>query len=417
MRPILYLFLYLLSISIQAQERTLIKADRLFDGTQLHKNWGLIVQGSRIEKMGPLSELSSIDVGRTVFYENSTISPGFIEGHSHLLLYPYNRTDWNTQVLKEADTYRAIRGVVHAKSTLDAGFTTVRDLGSEGAGYADVDLKKSIEDGIVPGPRMLVAGRAIVATGSYGPKGYDRDQEIMLGAEASDGNDLIRTVRDQIGKGADLIKVYADYRWGPNGEAKPTFTLDELKLICEVAHSSGRSVVAHASSLEAIQRAIMAGVQTIEHGDDLDLVTAKLMKEKGVYFYPTLAAVESIESYRGWNKENDKDTQRIQKKKKSFAIALKEGVSIGMGGDVGVYEHGNNAIEMELMQEYGMKPIEVLRAATSVNANAFQLHHLGVLKEGNEADLVIVKGDPSKNISAVRSVLFVMKAGELYLEK
>lgn len=416
MRPILSLLLFLLSLSIQAQERTLIKADRLFDGVQLHNNWGVIVKGSLIEKVGPLSELRSIEVHKTVSYSNSTISPGLIEGHSHLLLYPYNQTDWNTQVLKEADTYRAIRGVVHAENTLQAGFTTVRDLGSEGAGYADVDLRNAINDGIIPGPRMLVAGRAIVATGSYGPKGFDRDQELMLGAEASDGNDLIRTVRDQIGKGADVIKVYADYRWGPNGEAKPTFTLQELKLICEVAHSSGRSVVAHASSLEAIRRAIEAGVQTIEHGDELDRSTAQLMREKGVYFYPTLAAVESIESYRGWDKESRLDTDRIKKKKNSFSIALKEGVSIGMGGDVGVYPHGENALEMELMNEYGMKPIAVLKATTSLNARAFNLHNLGQLKEGFNADIIIVKGDPTKDIRQIRSVLWVMKEGKVYKE-
>ncbi|NVJ63681.1 MAG: amidohydrolase family protein [Flavobacteriaceae bacterium] len=414
MKPLLSLLLFIVSLMIQAQERTLVKADRLFDGVQLHYNWGVIVSGSQIEKVGPISELNSIEVNNTVSYPNSTISPGLIEGHSHLLLYPYNQTDWNTQVLKEADTYRAIRGVVHAENTLQAGFTTVRDLGSEGAGYADVDLKKAINDGIVPGPRMLVAGRAIVATGSYGPKGFDRDQELMLGAEASDGNDLIRTVRDQIGKGADVIKVYADYRWGPNGEAKPTFTLQELKLICEVAHSSGRSVVAHASSLEAIRRAIEAGVQTIEHGDELDRSTAQLMRERGVYFYPTLAAVESIESYRGWNKESQKETERLKKKKNSFSIALKEGVSIGMGGDVGVYPHGENALEMELMQEYGMKSLEVLKSTTSLNAKAFNLHNLGQLKEGFKADIIIVNGDPSKDIHQMRSVLWVMKEGKVY---
>lgn len=414
MRPILSLLVLFISLTIYAQERTLIKADRLFDGIQLHKNWGVVVDGAQIEKVGPLSELAMINVNQTVSYPNSTISPGLIEGHSHLLLYPYNRTNWNTQVLKEADTYRAIRGVVHAKNTLEAGFTTVRDLGSEGAGYADVDLKNAIKDGIVPGPRMLVAGRAIVATGSYGPKGFDRDQKLMLGAEPSDGNDLIRTVRDQIGKGADIIKIYADYRWGPNGEAKPTFTIEELQLICKTAHSSGRSVVAHASSLEAIKRAIKAGVQTIEHGDELDRSTAHLMKEKGVYFYPTLAAVESIESYRGWNKKTDTDTERIKKKKMSFSIALKEGVSIGMGGDVGVYEHGTNALEMELMNEYGMKPIEVLKATTSLNAKAFNLDSLGHLKEGFKADIIIVDGDPTKDIHQIRSVLWVMKDGKVY---
>lgn len=414
MKIIALTLLSLFTLILQAQDTYLIKADRLFDGTQMHSNWGVVVSGTQIQEVGPLTSLEQESYDYVVYYPNSTISPGFIEGHSHLLLYPYNQTDWNTQVLKETDTYRAIRGVVHAKKTLESGFTTVRDLGSEGAGYSDVDLKKAIEDGIVPGPRMLVAGRAIVATGSYGPIGYDRDQELMLGAEPSDGNDLIKTVRDQIGKGADLIKIYADYRWGPNRTARPTFTDNELQLIKEVTQSSGRDVVAHASSKEAILRAVNAGVRSIEHGDELDIAIAKLMKQKEVYFYPTLAAVESIASYRGWNKGLDSDTERIKQKKKSFAIALKEGVSIGMGGDVGVYAHGANALEMELMQEYGMNSLEVLKAATSVNAKAFHLKDLGQLKKAYKADIVIIKGDPSKDISVVRTIHWVMKDGVVY---
>jgi imidazolonepropionase-like amidohydrolase len=341
--------------------------------------------------------------------------PGLIEGHSHLFLYPYNITDWDTQVLKESDNYRMARATVHAKNTLMAGFTTVRDLGTEGAGYADVALKRSINEGIIPGPRMMVAGRAIVSTGSYGPKGYDEDSKIMLGAEPADGNELIRVVRDQIGKGADFIKVYADYRWGTKGEDQPSFTLDELKLVNEVTRSSGRYLVCHAKSKEAMTRAILAGAETIEHGDYLDEEIAQLMKQHNVTYYATLGAVDAIQQYRGWKKGKGPEPALVQQKKRSFKIALDQGVTIGMGGDVGVYHHGENVYEMELMIEYGMKPIDVLKAATTVNAKALHMENeIGAIKSGLLADIVIVQGDPAKSISNLRKIVFVMKDGKIY---
>jgi imidazolonepropionase-like amidohydrolase len=296
-----------------------------------------------------------------------------------------------------------------------AGFTTVRDLGTEGAGYSDVALKRAINEGIIPGPRMIVAGRAIVSTGSYGPKGFDTDSHIMLGAEPADGNDLIRVVRDQIGNGADFIKVYADYRWGAKGDDQPSFTLDELKLVNEVARSSGRYFVCHAKSKEAMKRAILAGAETIEHGDYLDEEIAQLMKEHHVTYFPTLGAVDAIQQYRGWKKGQEEDTPAIKQKKKSFKIALDAGVTIGMGGDVGVYAHGENVYEMELLNEYGMKPLNILKAATTVNARALHMENeIGSIKSGMKADLVIVKGDPAKNISDLREVELVMKNGLVY---
>jgi imidazolonepropionase-like amidohydrolase len=317
--------------------------------------------------------------------------------------------------LKEPDPYRTIRATVHAKNTLMAGFTTARDLGTEGAGYADVSLKRAINEGMVPGPRLQVAGRAIVSTGSYGPKGYDTDQQIMLGAEPADGNDLVRVVRDQIGKGADFIKVYADYRWGTSGEDRPSFTLDELKLVNEVTRSSGRILVCHAKSAEAIRRAVLAGAETIEHGDFIDLETGRLMKEHNVTYFPTISAVDRITQYRGWKKGVDPDPENVRNKKKSFRAAMESGVTIGMGGDVGVYPHGENVLEMELMVEYGMKPMDVLRAATTVNARAMHMEDkVGAIRPGLLADLVVVSGDPGQNISAVRNVRFVMKDGVVY---
>lgn len=392
-----------------------LTADRVFDGESLHENWAVVVEDNRITAAGPKANVKEPAGATRINFPNSTLTPGLIEGHSHMLLYPYNITDWDTQVLKETDAYRTARATVHAKNTLMAGFTTARDLGSEGAGYADVGLKRAINEGIIPGPRLLVAGRAIVATGSYGPKNYDHDQQIMLGAEAADGNDLVRVVRDQIGKGADLIKVYADYRWGLNGDDRPSFTLDELKLINEVTRSSGRVMVCHAKSKEAIKRAVLAGAETIEHGDDLDKEIALLMKEHNVTYIPTLAAVEMISQYRGWKKGVSVEPANITNKKRSFKEALASGVTIGMGGDVGVFPHGDNVLEMELMQEYGMKAFDVLKAATSVNARAFHLdNQVGFIKTGLKADLLIVSGDPSKNISDLRKIRFVMKDGTVY---
>lgn len=418
MKQFLFGLVLISSSAIAQQKEFYITANRIFDGAVMHENWAVLVRGNIIISVGPKDQIK-IPTGATVINKpNSTLLPGLIEGHSHLLLYPYNITDWDTQVLKETDSYRTARATVHAKNTLMAGFTTARDLGTEGAGYSDVALKRAINEGIIPGPRLLVAGRAIVSTGSYGPKGFDTDMEIMLGAEPADGNDLIRVVRDQIGKGADFIKVYADYRWGLTGDDRPSFTLDELKLINEVTRSSGRVMVCHAKSKEAITRAVQAGAETIEHGDFIDLETAKLMKERNVTYIPTIAAVDMISQYRGWVKGKSTEPERVSIKKKSFQDAIESGVAIGMGGDVGVFPHGENVLEMELMVEYGMKPIEVLKAATSVNAKAFHLDkQVGFIKPGLLADFLIVSGDPSQSISDLRNVLWVMKDGIVYRDE
>jgi imidazolonepropionase-like amidohydrolase len=404
-----------LAFNVYGQTKYYLTAPRLFDGETMHTDWALVVEGDKIISVGPSQTIAIPEGSVQINYPNATLMPGMIEGHSHLLLYPYNITDWDTQVLKETDAYRTIRATVHAEKTLLAGFTTARDLGTEGAGYTDVALKRAINEGIIIGPRLMVAGRAIVATGSYGPKGYDLDQEIMLGAEPADGNDLIRVVRDQIGKGADFIKIYADYRWGINGEDRPSFTLDELKLINEVTRSSGRVMVCHAKSKEAIRRAVLAGAETIEHGDFIDVALGKLMKANNVTYIPTISAVDVISQYRGWDKGGAETPLNVLNKRQSFKDAIASGVSIGMGGDVGVFPHGENASEMELMVEYGLPTMDALKAATSVNARAFHLEdRLGFLKLGFIADIVVVGGDPSKNISDVKKVKFVMKEGIVY---
>lgn len=404
--------------SAQAGQDTfyLLRPDRVFDGEQMREGWQVLVHGRMIEAAGPGGGLNIPAGAIFVDLKGTTLLPGLIEGHSHLFLHPYNEVSWDDQVLKESRAERVARATVHARKTLLAGFTTTRDLGTEGAGYDDVGLKETIEKGIIPGPHMLVATRAIVATGSYGPKELSYDIPVLRGAAEADGTDaLIREARTQIGKGADLVKVYADYRWGLNKTTAPTFTEDELKDLVNVAGSSGRPVVVHASSAEGMRRAILAGVSTIEHADDGTPELFRAMKEKGIAFCPTLAAGAAILQYHGWRKGIDQDPPAILKKRKTFQDALASGVIICMGGDVGVYAHGDNAREMEAMVEYGMKPIDVLRSATSVNADVFKISdRVGRVRAGLLADLLIVEGNPAVDISLVRRIKWVMKEGFIY---
>jgi imidazolonepropionase-like amidohydrolase len=394
----------------------LLRPDRVFDGEVMHEGWAVLVRGHTIESAGPAASLQAPPGAVTMDLKGATLLPGLIEGHSHLFLHPYNEVTWNDQVLKESRAERTARAVVHARQTLLAGFTTTRDLGTEGCWYDDVGLKQSIEKGVIPGPHILCATRAIVATGSYGPKELAYDVETPHGAAEADGLEgLTREVRTQIGKGADVVKIYADYRWGLNGTAQPTFTVEELKQVVAVAASSGREVAVHTSTTEGMRRAIEAGVNTIEHGDGGTPELFAAMKAKGIALCPTLAAGEAILEYSGWKKGVDPDPARIRQKRENFRQALASGVTICMGGDVGVFAHGDNAREMEDMADYGMKPIDVLKSATSVNADVFRIaNRVGRIRPGLLADILVVQGDPSVNVSAVRKVIWVMKEGVIY---
>ena len=397
------------------QPDTLLIPQAVFDGERLQSGWAVVVRGERIVAAGPVASVQKPGA-KEIRLAGLTLMPGMIEGHSHLLLHPYNEVTWNDQVLREPVSYRVARAVTHGERTLMAGVTTVRDLGTEGAGYADVGLKRAFEEGIVPGPRMLVAGPAMVATGSYGPKGFSTEFRVPQGAEEADGLDgVTRVTRDQIGHGVDLIKIYADYRWGANGESRPTFTLEEITRIVEVAKSSGRPVVAHAGTAEGMRRAILGGVETIEHGDEGTPEIWKLMVEKKVAYCPTLAAPDATAQYAGWKKGVDPEPPRMVAKRETFKAALAAGVKMCFGGDVGVYAHGDNVRELELLVKWGMTPLAATIAATSGNASSFHLENrLGRVKEGLLADLIAVEGDPTQDIAALRKVKFVMKNGRVY---
>ena len=379
----------------------LLKPAHVFDGesAQLHDGWVVLVKNQKIEAAGPASSITVPANAKVIDLPGLTLLPGLIEAHSHVLLHPYSETLWNDQVAHESLSLRVARATNHLRNTLQAGFTTIRDLGTEGAGYADVGLKQAVEQGIIPGPRMLVVTRAIVATGSYGPKGYASEWHVPQGAEEADGIDIIRVVRDQIGHGADWIKVYADYRWGTQGAA-PTFSQEEIKFAVDTARSANVPVAAHATTAEGMRRAILAGVETIEHGDGGTPEIFRLMKEHNVALCPTLSV--------GANPE---------RKKPVFKAALDAGVTIASGSDVGVFAHGDNVRELEAMVSFGMPIVDVLRSATSVDARVLHMgDKIGQVKPGLFADVIAVEGDPSKDISTLRKVKFVMKGGAIYKE-
>jgi imidazolonepropionase-like amidohydrolase len=380
----------------------------------MHDGWMVVVRGQRIEAAGPAFSTPAPAGAETIDLPGATLMPGFIEAHSHVLLHAYNETPWNDQVLKEAESLRVARAVNHLKATLESGYTTIRDLGTEGAGYADAGLKQAVTQGIIAGPRMLVTTRAIVATGTYAPKGFSPLWSIPQGAEEADGNALVRVVRDQAGRGADWIKVYGDYRAGPNGEAMATFSQDEMTLIVQTASSIGRPVVVHASTAEGMKRAVLAGARTIEHGDGGTAEVFKLMAEKGVALCPTLAAGDATSQYGGWKKGTDPEPAGIRRKRESFKLALDNGVTIAAGSDVGVFPHGESARELELMAAYGVPPLAVLKSATSVNARIMKMEtQIGRVQAGLLADLIAVAGDPARDVSAARKVSFVMKGGAI----
>jgi len=388
-----------------------LRPARVFDGDAMHEGWAVRIRGDRIDAVGPADSLLTVTAAiGVVDLPGTTLTPGLIEGHSHLLLHAYSETSWADQVSREGLALRVARATNHLRATLLAGFTTVRDLGTEGAGYADVELKRAVEQGIVPGPHVLASTRAIVATGTYQPK-FVPEWNVPQGAEEADGTDsLIRVVRDQIGRGADWIKLYADYRWGPSGQSRPTFSLEELKLAVETARSAGVPVAVHANTAEAMRRATLAGVETIEHGNEGTAEVFRLMAEHHVALCPTITAATTVWPPLG------AETPAQRQKRESFRAALDAGVTILNGSDVGTFPHGDNVRELEAMVAYGMTPIAALRSATLVAARVLHIDkQAGRLQPGFLADVAAFDGDPTKDITSLRRVKFVMKNGVIYV--
>jgi imidazolonepropionase-like amidohydrolase len=421
MKPILPLLAVLsLAGAARSAPAVLLRPDRVWTADEtVHTGWVVLVDGDRIAAAGPAA-LVSPPVGAVIIdLPGETLIPGLMDLHSHLLLHPYNETLWDDQVLKEPAPYRTLRAGKQAAATLMAGFTTLRDLGTEGAGYADVALKRAIDEGMIPGPRLWVATRAIVAEGAYGPaaRAWRPDVELPQGAQEVSGVDeIVRAVREQAARGADWIKLYADYRVGPNGEVEPTLSQEEIQAAVTTAHTLGRPVAVHTVTAEGMRRSTLAGVDTIEHGYGGTEEIFRLMAARGVAFMPTLTAVAATSEYfQHYVPGVSAPTPAMTTAEGAFRLALKSGVTIGLGSDVGVFAHGTNWRELEWMVRDGMTPVQALTAATATDARVIgRARDLGRVRLGYLADLVAMRGDPTTDIAAAEHVDFVMKGGVVF---
>lgn len=397
-----------------------VQAGRLFDGKsdRLLTNQVVVIEGDRIRQVGPRGSVQ-VPAGATVIdLSRATVLPGLIDAHTHMLLHPGDaKRPYRDQFLKESWQYRTLYGAVNARKDLEAGFTSARDLGTDGAMYSDVDIRDAINNGLIPGPRMQVATRSLVGTTCcFIIEGYSPQVTVPSAAQEVDSPDAARTVvRDQIKHGADVIKIFATRRWfiTEKGELKsvPTLSLPEMKAIVDEAHSQFLKVACHAYSGEGLHNCIDAGVDSIEHGIDLDDVAAQEMAAKGIFYVPTLD-VYNLPSMEA--SIEDPHSVRHALQEASFRRALARGVKIVEGTDVGPLPHGENAAEFEYLVKFGMKPVDALKAGTSVAAQLMGWEdRVGSIEAGKFADLVAVEGDPLADITQLAHVKFVMKGGEI----
>jgi imidazolonepropionase-like amidohydrolase len=396
-----------------------IKAGRLVD-TQTGRestHQVILIRSDRIEEVGPEGKVKIPAGAEVIDLGNSTVLPGLIDAHAHLFLTGESHGRYEEQLLKESWQYRTIEAVVNAKKDLEAGFTTIRDLETEGAMYSDVDVKIAINRGLVPGPRLQVVTRALSTTGGYPLEGYSPEVPVPFGAQIVDSPEAARkAVREQIKYGADLIKVYSThhFRFTPDGklDSIPTFTLEELQAIVDEAHRERVKVACHAYGGEGLHNCIDAGVDSIEHGLDLDDESITKMLKQGIYYVPTLYVYE-FEPEEDLEATGGK-TSRARIHEVSFKKAVARGVKIAFGTDVGPFPHGTQAKEFEFMTRFGMTNMQAIQAATIGGSELMGWQdRTGSIEKGHYADLIAVSGDPLADITELERVKFVMKGGEV----
>ncbi|MGO9596830.1 MAG: amidohydrolase family protein [Isosphaeraceae bacterium] len=402
-------------------KQTVVKAGRLIDtrGGRVLADQHIVIENDRIKQVGSAREVPLPPGALVIDLSSATVLPGLIDAHTHVLLQgDITEADYDEQLLKESIPYRTIRATVAAKTALEHGFTAIRDLETEGAMYADVDLKRAIDRGIVPGPRMFVATRALSATGTYALLGYSWELRMPEGVQIVDGPDEIRkAVRQQVKYGADWIKFYADrnyYLEGGKLRSRVNFTPEETRAIIAEAHRLDRRVAAHAMGRDGILAALEAGVDSIEHGDGLDEETIDMVVARGVYWCPTIYFGVYVAEGRAAD-GNAVWKAMVELERQAFALALKKGVKIAFGTDAGGFAWTENqAREFAHMVRYGQTPMQAIQSATTVAAELLQAQRdLGTVEPGKLADIIAVGGDPLAQISELEHVRFVMKGGRV----